>query len=43
MEVLVLSLVTNSVVIPDEYISPREEFESEVRISISNPYLLIGR
>jgi hypothetical protein len=31
MQVLVLSLVTNSVVIPDKYVSPREEFESEVR------------
>jgi len=30
MEVLVLSLVTNSVVILEKYISPREEFESEV-------------
>ena len=32
MEVLVLSLVTNNVVIPDKYVSPREEFESEVSI-----------
>jgi len=30
MEVLVLSLVTNLVVIPEKYISPREEFESEL-------------
>ena len=31
MEVLVLSLVTNSVVIPDGYRSVREEVEAEVR------------
>ncbi|KAF9508304.1 hypothetical protein BS47DRAFT_1416717 [Hydnum rufescens UP504] len=30
MQVLVLSLVTNAVVIPDTYISPRDEFEAEV-------------
>lgn len=30
MNVLVLSLVTNAVVIPDKYISPREEFEAEL-------------
>jgi len=30
MEVLVLSLVTNSVVIPDKYASPRLEFEAEL-------------
>lgn len=30
MQVLVLSLVTNAVVIPETYVSPREEFEAEV-------------
>ncbi|KAF8301473.1 hypothetical protein DL93DRAFT_2090699 [Clavulina sp. PMI_390] len=30
MQVLVLSLVTNAVVIPDKYVSPREEFEAEL-------------
>jgi len=30
MEVLVLSLVTNAVVIPERYVSPREEFEAEL-------------
>jgi len=30
MQVVVLSLVTNAVVIPENYISPREEFEAEL-------------
>jgi len=30
MQVLVLSLVTNAVVIPDTYVSPRDEFEAEL-------------
>jgi purine-nucleoside phosphorylase len=32
MNVLVLSLVTNAVVIPEKYHSPREEVEREVTI-----------
>lgn len=35
LDVVVLSLVTNKVVIPDVYDSVREEFEAEVRTSLS--------
>jgi hypothetical protein len=33
MNVLVLSLVTNAVFIPEKYVSPRDEFEAEVSFS----------